>query len=189
MVEHFKTIEQVHGIFVDAYVVDDADNLVFLSCWGHDTAIREFQSRLTVGSAEGGLSSFNVDLGEGIKAFVRIANMDELEQSTGRVQTYILGTMVHAMIYSREVIMPDTANHRAILLGNASDDALWDLAVYLAPVPLLSHWKMEILPVMRSAGMVIRLEGLGIEAWQIKIDETRLALLVKEAAMEGRITT
>jgi hypothetical protein len=39
----YMSIPVIHGAFVDCILTDEADNLVFGSFWGRDTAIREFQ--------------------------------------------------------------------------------------------------------------------------------------------------
>ena len=93
--ESYMVIPEIHGVFVDSVLTDEADNLVFGSFWGHDTAIREFQGRLTLGASEGGLSTFNImgddRLNQHKKLFVRVGNVEALDQMTGRVHTDILG--------------------------------------------------------------------------------------------------
>ncbi|MBC8209447.1 MAG: hypothetical protein H8E21_00160, partial [Gammaproteobacteria bacterium] len=56
----YLLIPEVHGVFVDAILTDEASNLVFGSFWGRDTAIRELQGRLTLAQSAGGLSAFTV---------------------------------------------------------------------------------------------------------------------------------
>lgn len=91
----YMTIPEIHGVFVDSILTDETDNLVFGSFWGRDTAIREFQGRLTLGLSENGMTSFNVQgddfQNKLLKVFTRIGNIESLEQMTGRLRTDILG--------------------------------------------------------------------------------------------------
>jgi hypothetical protein len=198
------TMYEAHGIFVDALLADQANNLVFVSLWGRDTSVREMQSRITLGSAEGGLTVFNVieklpetqALIEGRsqrKHFVRIGDANALEQHTGRVQTDILGELVHWFLFQRTILKPDLANHRATLIGHdlrfAKDDRLiWSLIRSICPVPLLDHWAADLMPVFRGSGMIDTFSGINQVGVQIALDEERVANYVKQACQEGRLS-
>lgn len=55
---HLMQVDEAPELFADAVLVDAADNLLFLSLWGRDTALQEFLARLSLPSHEGGLDSF-----------------------------------------------------------------------------------------------------------------------------------
>jgi len=55
---HLMQVDEAPELFADAILVDAADNLLFLSLWGRDTALQEFLARLSLPSHEGGLDSF-----------------------------------------------------------------------------------------------------------------------------------
>jgi hypothetical protein len=189
----FMSIPEIHGVFVDSILTDEADNLVFGSFWGHDTAIREFQGRLTLGSSEGGLSTFTVmgddRHGKLRKVFTRLDNIDSLEQMTGRVHTDILGEMVHCWLYRKEIIKPDLANHRLMLIGKDDlPENLWDAIKMICPVPMLDHWKDQITPAMLEAGMIKPLSGINQSGTQIVIDEEVMAMIVKTGCKNGSLT-
>lgn len=187
-------IPEIHGVFADAILTDEADNLIFGSFWGRDTSIREFQGRLTLGSSEGGLSALNlvqpIDDGATKKVYVKIGNVDLIEQMTGRVQTDILGEMVHCWLYRQEIIKPDLANHRAILVNSleANPAHLWDAIKVVCPIPLLDHWSEALLPVMIDNGMIKKMVGINQCGTQIAIDEELMASIVKKACHERSIT-
>jgi len=58
--EAFMEIREVQGIYVDAVLTDEADNLIFISLWGRDTSIRELQARITLGDTDSGLTGLNI---------------------------------------------------------------------------------------------------------------------------------
>ncbi|MBT4194073.1 MAG: hypothetical protein HOE12_07030 [Gammaproteobacteria bacterium] len=190
--ESYMVIPEIHGVFVDSVLTDEADNLVFGSFWGHDTAIREFQGRLTLGASEGGLSTFNImgddRLNQHKKLFVRVGNVEALDQMTGRVHTDILGELVHCWIYRQEIIKPDLANHRVLMISQ--DDIpqnLWNAIKLICPVPLLDHWKDHITPAMLEADMIKPLKGINQSGTQIIIDEDVMTMIVKTGCLNGSL--
>ena len=184
----FMNMREVFGVFVDAVLTDESDNLIFISLWGRDTAIRELQGRLTLGTSENGLTSFNLRNDE-TKVFVKIGNSQAIEQMTGRVQTDILGELVHCFIFHKEIMKPDLANHRVILITQEGEpDFLWNAVKQTCPVPLLDHWKSVLLPILKRTGMIKKLSGIYQSGTQINIDEERITFLVKQACMDGLLT-
>ncbi len=191
----FMTIPEIHGIFVDDFLVDEADNLIFGSFWGRDTSIREFQGRLTLGYNEGGLTTFyiirtNDDASDKkTRSFVKVGNIDTLDQMTGRVQTRILGDLVHCWLYQREVVKPDFANHRATLISRHEEpDNLWGVIKAVCPIPLLDHWADIVIPELYSAGMIKKLSGINQTGLKVAIDEDEIALLIKNRCIDGSLT-
>jgi hypothetical protein len=190
----FMKIPEIHGVFVDSILTDEANNLVFGSFWGHDTAIRELQGRITLGASEGGLSTFNVSgedqQGKLRKVFARVGNVDTLEQMTGRVHTDILGEMVHCWIYQQDIIKPDLANHRLMLISKSDlPENLWNAIKMVCPIPMLDHWKDQVTPAMFQAGMIKPLSGINQSGTQIVIDEDMMAQIVKTGCKNGSLTT
>ncbi len=198
------TLYETQGIFVDALLTDQADNLVFTSLWGRDTSIRELQSRITLGKADGGLTTFNVvekltrsqaelQNRKYLKHFVRIGDADALEQYTGRVRTDILGEMIHVFLFQRDILKPDLANYRATLIGpdislERNGLTVWSLIRSICPVPLLDHWADGLLPFLSTSGMIQSLSGINQSGLQIALDEERVALFVKQACQDGKLT-
>jgi len=184
----FMIMQELQGGFVDAVLTDDADNLVFCSFWGHDTSIRELQGRFTLGTSEGGLTTFNLSSADR-KVYVRIANVDTLEQISGRVQTGILGELVHYWLYHRNIIKPDLANHRAMLITQDDESPdVWSVIKHICPVPLLDHWKDILMPQMKDHAMIKSLQGINQWGTQIAIDEAIMTDLVKAGCRNGMLT-
>ena len=188
----YLLIPEIHGVFVDAILTDEASNLVFGSFWGRDTAIRELQGRLTLGQSAGGLTAFTVQgddcHGQLRQVFTRIGNIETLEQMTGRVHTDILGELVHCWLYQREVIKPDMANHRAMLISQHKQPThLWAVIKGICPVPLLDHWQEFLIHEMTRKGMIKPLNGINQYGTQIAIDEGMMAALVKDGCINGTL--
>lgn len=188
----FMTIPEISGVFVDAILTDDADNLVFGSFWGHDTAIRDFQGRLTLGQSESGMTSFNVINDDKTcyqKTFTRIENIDFLKQITGRVHTDILGDLVHCFLYRQDVIKPDLANHRMMLINQ--DDSfsnLWNAIKLICPIPLLDTWEGHIKESLIEIKMITFIKGINQTGIQIIIDEDVMSDIVKAGCLNGSLT-
>ena len=123
------------------------------------------------------------------KVFTRIGNIESLEQMTGRVHTDILGELVHCWLYQREIIKPDMANHRALLISMDDESSnLWSLVKTICPVPLLDHWQNQLIPELYNSGMIKNLNGINQTGKQIVIDEDQMALIVKNGCMDGSLT-
>ncbi len=186
------TLHDVHGVFVDALLTDDAEGLIFLSIWGRDTAIRELQARITLGATEGGLTSLSIleQRPEGIKKhLVRLISNDMIEQLTGRVRKNILGDIVHCWLYHRDIVKPDKANCRALLINQHDQfDSLWQVVKLICPVPVMDHWKELLLVSLEAKGMITRLCGINQFGVRIAIDESAVERMVKDFCHEGRLT-
>ena len=186
-------VPEIHGVFVDSVLTDQASNLLFCSFWGNDTSIRDLQARFTLANAEGGLTAFNITgndaQGKPLKTFVQLGNIANIGQMTGRVHTDILGDMVHCWLYNNEIMKPDLANHRALLINqDGQPNNLWNAIKLVCPVPLLDHWQDLITTAMIDADMITPLSGINQYGVQINIDEEAIAMIVKEACMDGSLS-
>ncbi len=190
-IDNFLEVSEVHGLFADAILTDRERNLVFGSFWGSDTAIRDFQGRLTLGQQEGGMDSFNVESvldGKPFKTYIQIANIEQIDQQTGRVRTDIYGDMVHCILFAKAILQPDMANHRALLISRTDDiPNLWNAVKLVCPVPLLDHWQGYILPILENAGMIHLLRGINQYGVSIEIDEIEVAEIVKSGCRTGHL--
>ena len=91
-------ITETPGLYADAVLTDDGNNLLFLSLWGRDTAVQEFRARLSLPVHEGGLDNFHL---EGLP-FVQIGNPERLVTDSGRTPSQLIfGSLVHLWLYDR----------------------------------------------------------------------------------------
>jgi len=187
-IDSMRRLDEVQGIYADAVLSSGDDQLLFCSLWGRDTAIRELQARLTLGASEGGLKSLNVP-GDGNRTYLAIGEIESISQQTARIKTNILGELVHLILFQTVIVKPDLANHRAFLVGDdISEGRLSSMIKAICPIPLLDYWIPVLLPALEASQMVKRLSGWRINGVQIALDPGQVASMVKQDAIEGKLT-
>ena len=84
MKEDFLQSDHLTGLWIDAFVKDDDDHLVFLSAWGSETAIQHMRARFSLPVSESGLRGFRIDRGQyRWRGRVRVEQPERYEQLTG----------------------------------------------------------------------------------------------------------
>lgn len=174
-------------LVADACCATHERDCIFLSAWGRDTAVQEFLARLTLSPSEDGLDS--IELGEG-QHRVKFPNMDRyVKRTTRTLRQTRFGDMVHLWIYDERCTTPDRANLEAFVLLEdddevPTDDRLWPRVKDLSPLPLLEHWRDDVMTLLHAQQAVYRTPlCLGrLNAWRIKLDEAQLA-----ASLSGMI--
>ncbi len=93
-------IKEMSDVFVDACIRTETGELMFLSCYGRDTAIQQFLAAFSLGPQEGGLLQFTL-LDNPPKAhLVRIGAHERLTKLTGRLpKANLFGNLTHTWIY------------------------------------------------------------------------------------------
>lgn len=201
---HLLQVDEAPELFADAVLVDAADNLLFLSLWGRDTALQEFLARLSLPRHEGGLDSFflrpeNTENGLPRRKLVQIGDTDRLDHYTGRMPTNIFGDMAHMWLFNRLVTEPDLANRRTIVLFRPDEVSakaerevvhgrIWQLTKAICHLPLLDHWFKPVTEAFRSRDWIKEFEGVGIHAAMIDLNlgeevETVITGLVRDGSL------
>jgi len=152
-------IKEVADVFVDACVRDEEGRLLFLSCFGRDTAIQQLFAAFYLKPSEGGLEAFQVVepaaaahiAGES----VRVGSADRLQKTAGRLpRENVFGNLAHTWIYDPVIVRPDRATRTAWVLDphnraeSRSDQVLirvWEVFKLLSPVPLLDEWQPTLM--------------------------------------------
>ena len=152
-------IKEVADVFVDACVRDEEGRLLFLSCFGRDTAIQQLFAAFYLKPTEGGLDAFQLlesnaaatDAGHP----VRVGNADRLQKTSGRLpRENVFGNLAHTWIYYPVIVRPDRASRTAWVLDphssaeSKSDQVLsrvWEMFKLLSPVPLLDEWQPTLM--------------------------------------------
>ena len=155
-------------IYADSLVWDTYRKPLFISIWGRDTAIREFQSRLTLAPREGGLANLTF-LVEGRRLVLDRFNPDEVIQKTARCADHhcLFGELVHAWYYADFAAKIDKANQRALYLipKHKQNDAIsayfWKLVQETSHLPLLDHWRKPVLQKLQELGWIKPLDSVG----------------------------
>ncbi|MFJ5299218.1 hypothetical protein ACIQAL_22145 [Pseudomonas sp. NPDC088368] len=185
-------IEECPDLYVDACACDEQGNLVFLSAWGRDTALQEFLARLTLGSADNGLTQFHILAGNSrISVF---PNLDFLDKRTTRqLRGTLFGSLLHLWLFDQRCALPDRANHTAFALlspDQISEQRLWALAMDICPLPLLDHWRDQVLAVLNHTGMLHQLpHTLGpVKVWRIALQLEPLEAALGELIRQQKLT-
>jgi hypothetical protein len=188
-------IDACPDLMADGYVGDERGNLVFLSAWARDTAIQEFLARLTLGPGEQGLDQFQlVTPTESASVPVFVGNADNLEKRTTRAyRRTLFGSMVHLWLFDTRCVTPDKANASALALlprtGIEHTERLWRLVRETCPLPLLDHWRDDVLALLQSRSMLTRLPyALGpLEGHRLALDVPVLTTVLGELIHNGTL--
>jgi len=152
-------LKEVADVFVDACVRDEEGRLLFLSCFGRDTAIQQLFAAFYLKAAEGGLEVFHLlepgagahDAGEP----VRVGSSDSLQKVSGRLpRENVFGNLAHTWIYDPAIVSPDRATRTAWVLDprpsaethrEEVQSRVWEVFKLLSPVPLLDEWQPTLM--------------------------------------------
>jgi hypothetical protein len=162
-------IDDCGDVFVDACVRNEASQLVFLSVYGRDTAVKELMARIELGAHDNhGLRELRLK-GSGIHAgehhTVVIADPKLLDKHTGRLpKRKLFGNLTHVWIYDGAICTPDKGARTAWLLDRvvpvqgavapaagvdgvsaAMRARIWAAVSHLATIPLMAHWQDAVL--------------------------------------------
>lgn len=169
------SIDRCTDTFVDACLRDEGGQLLLLSVFGRDTAIRELQARIQLGSQHhDGLGELTLkpieDVGRRRPERVAIGNPKELEKLTGRIPTSVFGNLTHMWLYHPALATPQKGADIAwVVVPGAAEvgdqsavmaliyERLWAVVTRLAAIPLLPHWQRPVIDAISRCGMVLRM--------------------------------
>ena len=150
-------IEHFSDLYVDACVRNEASQLMFLSVYGRDTAIKELMARISLGKlGELRLRGVGEDLSYADKVghTVALANVDSLEKVTGRMPKGLFGELTHMWVFQPAVQAPDKGAKQAWLIEDLAPspqttqhmrERVWQAVCDLATTPMLPHWREPVL--------------------------------------------
>ena len=185
-------LTDVPHILSDGYLCDDRRSLLFLSCWGRDTAIQELLARLSLKNEEG-LSQLMLTDSALHEHLLFPGEAENLDKRSTRHQHTRFGTLVHLWLYDRRCLTPDRANGRAFLLLRRDDrhwrDRLWLLLKETTSLPLLEHWQDGVLDYLQSTLMATAIGGYGdLTGWQLQLDTPQLTAFISDAIRSGTLS-
>ncbi|MGK2924599.1 MAG: hypothetical protein ACSLE2_03170 [Lysobacterales bacterium] len=187
-------IDECPDLMADGCIGDEHGNLVFLSVWARDTAVQEFLARLTLGRSEQGLDQFHLVTDQGASIPVFVGNADNLDKRTTRAfRRTLFGSMAHLWLFDKRCVKPDKANASALaLLPRAVTDhteRLWALVRETCPLPLLDHWRDDVLALLQSRDMLTRLPfALGpLEGHRLALDVPVLTTALGDLIRSGTL--
>jgi hypothetical protein len=154
-------IQQVSDVHVDACVRNEAGQLMFLSAFGRDTAIKELMARMELGTGDNHSLSELTLKGTcdhaGESHAVMVGDPKRLDKHTGRLpKRKLFGNMTHVWIYDPAIREPDKGSRTAWLIDRVISDGtesssldirerIWATIGQLASIPLLPHWRDTVL--------------------------------------------
>ena len=203
MMTTLYAIDEISGVYVDAAVGNEANELLFLSVWGLDTAIQEFLGRLSLPWREGGISDITlktIDNTEGEsrgerKKWYNIRNINFFQKLTGRSTSKdsLFNNLVHLWLYDKSASDIDRANHCCLLLKQTAEDAakfevrLWEAVKTVCPVPLLDEWK-HIMENFQQREWIQYHSGIKVDAVQLDFSDSDIESSISAWIQEGIFT-
>jgi hypothetical protein len=185
------TLSEIHEVYTDAYLTDDANHLLFLSVWGRDTALQEFLARLQLPRSENGIKDFHIT-GTEINQYVIVPNVENLDKAIAKTsRNTILGELTQLWIYDKIAVSADLANHRALMLYSNDDvhSDPWPIIKNVCPLPLLNEWRETFLKKCFEKKWIYLLDkGFGVGGYFIEINVDELELVITEMIQRDQLS-
>ena len=150
-------VQEFPEIFVDACLRNSEGEFKFLSMYGRDGSVLQFEAAMQLGPKDGGIMRFNLVNDAGNRHPVEVGAVARLGKFTGRLpRQNLFGPLTQAWLYDKALQELDRPNRigwvvhrakgsdsaddvRAALLGRA-----WDMTKRLCPVALLDGWREDL---------------------------------------------
>lgn len=179
---HPLRVSETHGVFCDAVLVDSNSRLTFGSFWGRNTGIQELMARMTLGPGDAdSIDTLHLEAEQTIE--VLVGDSRRLDKINGRVSGTVFDELVHIFLYDQQVLSPDLANRKAIVLSHDdqdSSDRLWATAQELAATPLLNEWRDVLMPLFIEREWIASRRGLNVQGSWLHLPETDLDELISD---------
>lgn len=178
-------LSEVPDVFVDACLRDEAGRLLFLSCFGRDTSIQQLLAAFHLPLSQGGLETIHWASSSGQRFQVDVGDPARLDKLTGRLpKDNLFGNLVHAWIFDPKIRKLDLVtrsawliDEREALTGESFHVRLWSLYQLLSPVPLLPHWRDELLRQTSSYVTPMPLPFGALIAYRVQLADDYLDVL------------
>lgn len=176
MSEPMFFVAEFPEVFADACLRDSAGTLKFLSAYGRDGSIMQFEAALQLGHKEGGVRHFHLVGTDGARHAIEVGNADRLTKFSGRLpRQNLFGPLTQVWMYDKALVELDRANrigwamHRTVNDSPASACAerrldgllakAWELTLQLSPVALAAPWKADVQAWCLEKNAYERLDG------------------------------
>jgi hypothetical protein len=150
-------VQEFPEVFADACLRDSAGVLKFLSVYGRDGSLMQFEAALQLGYKEGGVKRFHLIGDDNTRHAVEVGSVDALTKYSGRLpRQNVFGPLSQLWLYDKALTDIDRANrigwalHRGSpgqgpveRLGGLLDQA-WDLTRKLSPIALQDAWRVDL---------------------------------------------
>src|SRR5690606_1887641 len=102
--------------------------------------------------------------------------VDDLTKVTGRTpNTTVLGSFCNVWIFDPALQKPDRTNGEAYIIGRPSESRAqmwlraWASVQSLSQVPLLEHWRDEVMELLTANEWLKSLIGVGVQGYRIAL--------------------
>jgi hypothetical protein len=187
----FSVIESNTPLFLDAYLLD-GDRWIFGSFWGSETTMQEFFARLTLSNHEQGLRSFTLQSATSEKQQIYAGRVNDLTKVTGRTPpTTVLGSFCNVWIFDPALQKPDRSNGEAFIIGKPDETRAqiflraWDSVQSLSQLPLLDHWRNDVMEMLMANEWIKPLIGVGVQGIRIAIPAERFEEVISYGIKTG----
>lgn len=200
--KHFLTADQLPGVFIDALLTDDDDQLVFLSAWGSEAYIQQNRAAFTLAHTSSAIDRLHCKLATPPEKddvfyprFAFLNDKKHLTDSVGRPAGHtVFAHLTHWQAYDRLAINVDHVRQASLLLrAPHTDQTAWEVRLWqaiqnLSTTPLHPAWEKTVLSVFQEKQWVTHLQGFGIDACRIHLPPQDVERTIQEAVKAGDLT-
>ena len=157
MTDRLYRVQEFPEVFADACLRDSAGLLRFISVYGRDGSLMQFEAAVQLGHKKGGVSRFHLIGDDSTRHAVEVGRADGLSKFSGRLpRQNVFGPLSQLWLYDKALTETDRSNrigwalHRGSpgqapidRLGGLLDQA-WELTRKLSPIALQDAWRVEL---------------------------------------------
>ncbi|GIU42806.1 hypothetical protein TUM4438_10220 [Shewanella sairae] len=176
------------GLYLDAFVVDDRDEVIFISLWARDGEMQHLFAALTLPITQGGYREKRVRLPDGNLQTLNLNRVKDMKKITTRLPRFTpVGEWVHTWLILPELMKTPYGSHEGWILSQnlLNWDALWPVVKTLCHLPLLDEWKNELAVLLHHS--VKHLDAFGVFAYQLTLEPELIEPIIADAVKSGSL--
>lgn len=177
------------GLYIDAFVMDENNDIIFLSLWARDGEMQHFFAALTLPVSQGGYRDRFVKLPNGDTQLLNFNRVTDMKKLSTRLPKYTpVGEWVHTWLMLPTLVKTPHGSQEALVLSQhtLNWDALWPLVKNLCHLPLLDEWKDVLAELLNHC--VKALTSWGVFGYQIKLEPDVIESIIAEAIKDRSLT-
>ena len=145
-------IREYQNVYVDSFVTNVNQNLLFISLYGGESQVRRILGAIEINE----LSKLTIDSHDLITP-VNIPNKKALHTKRSKVDNQTFDHLLHCYIYHNSIIFNDSSIVANVLVRHDGDAnaLLWERVKSMTVTPLLDDWKDSIIECLFLEGRII----------------------------------
>jgi hypothetical protein len=179
----FYQSNDLPGLWVDAFVVDEMQKLLFFSAWGNESHVQHLRARLSlVGNDIHVLRYFKL---YGKYERIIIGETHRLTSLVGRPANSPFVSLMQVWVFDNLVLEPNIGLLQALLIARHTEPdeelhlRIWRAVMQLSPVPLLAEW-INLFDEFCELGFIKKHTGHTVDAYAISLNELSLGELIQK---------